>query len=159
MIVKLPSRVLQVATLLFHDAITESAAAMGIARLFDPIGSATCEDRPYMKEPDASYIPVNLQGRSDKWPTVVVESGFLKTIRRLRVDAEWWLVRSAGDVKVVIIIAVKRDEPEIIIENWIADGNGPTCQQEIVISRTGQVITVLGAPLTITHEELLLQLN
>jgi hypothetical protein len=59
------------------------------------IGAARVDDHPFKKEPDESWIPCTLPaGRTDKWPSLVVESGFSETLRQLQRDAEWWLCRS-----------------------------------------------------------------
>ncbi|KAI9045925.1 uncharacterized protein KD926_005868 [Aspergillus affinis] len=38
---------------------------------------------------------------------------------RLRLDAFWWLRRSEGQVKLVILISIHRSRPEILVEKWI----------------------------------------
>lgn len=107
LIVKMPKRPLEMATRCFCDLITLQTHRMGLDDQLVPTGSATISGSPYKKEPYASYVAMELPpGRNDKWPTLVIETGFLGSLRRLRVDAEWWLVRSRGDVKVAIIIAV-----------------------------------------------------
>ncbi|OKL59168.1 hypothetical protein UA08_05807 [Talaromyces atroroseus] len=79
--------------------------------------SRTSEDRE--KRPDTSYQPVYLpSGRSDKWPSLVIEAGWSETRAKLEHDARWWIGASKGDVKGVITAAVQQGSRSIILEYW-----------------------------------------
>lgn len=65
-------------------------------------GSKRIKETPRSKEPDHSWRPRTLPANpSAKWPTLVVECEWSESSKRLRIDAEWWLVHSRGAVQVV----------------------------------------------------------
>lgn len=79
--------------------------------------SRTSEDRE--KQPDTSYEPVDLPpGRSDDWPSLVIEAGWLETKEKLERDARWWIGASNEDVKGVITVAVQQRSRAILLEYW-----------------------------------------
>jgi hypothetical protein len=174
LIMKLPSRPHDSASRSIHNLVHDHVVQMGWDSALHDIGAARVKDHPFSKEPDESWIPNTLPaGRTDKWPSLVVESGFSETLRQLQRDAEWWLCRSRGDVKVVVIISVKRTEPFIVIQKWERDQNTlplrtrqhqrqprviPAKTQEIILSRSAQnITTVIGAPLIIRFSDVFLR--
>ena len=54
----------------------------------------------------------------DAWPSLVIEVGYSERLNGLRMDAEWWLINSAGKTKFAIIIKIKRNPFTIHIECW-----------------------------------------
>jgi hypothetical protein len=42
----------------------------------------------------------------------------LESLERLQVDARWWLQSSKGEVRTVILIAIKRNAPSITLQKW-----------------------------------------
>jgi hypothetical protein len=59
-----------------------------------------------------------------KWPTVVIETGVSESLPRLRQDARWWFGASDGEVRMVIIISVKKTA--VHFEKWqLAPPNAP----------------------------------
>jgi hypothetical protein len=83
----------------------------------------------------------------------------------------WWLCRSRGDVRIVLIISVNRTRPGIVIEQWEADRSAshdrynlrsvarivPVKTTTITITRQGRQTTVVGAPLVIPFSDVLLR--
>ena len=125
------------------------------------------------KEPDGSWCPQILSpGRSDTWPTIVLEVGVSESRKKLRADAAWWLANSKGQVHVVILISVNQTVAEVTFESIVLQQpptymrNGrrqyrPETRQSIVVSRTpggaGQPITTVPntSPLIISLAEVL----
>jgi len=58
---------------------------------------------------DSAFKPYSLRPNDTDWPTIVIESGVS--------DADWWLRKSESQVKIVIIISVKRAPPVVQIES------------------------------------------
>ncbi|KAJ5237539.1 hypothetical protein N7489_007630 [Penicillium chrysogenum] len=70
--------------------------------------------------------------------TVMLEVGVLELYRKLRADAEWWLKNSRGDVKLVIIVSISRETPDIKFETVALDPTVnyvPKIRQTITASR------------------------
>lgn len=85
------------------SGISKELTAMNLELEIIGTGSKRIEEKPRGKEPDSSWRPVNLpQNRSSKWPTLAFEWGWSESLERLRMDAEWWLINSHGDVKAVV---------------------------------------------------------
>ena len=70
------------------------------------------------KEADSAFRPYSFRPTKTDWPTIVFEAGLSESLRRLRLDAKWWLTGSGGDVKTVIIISVKPVQSILHIEKW-----------------------------------------
>lgn len=59
-----------------------------------------------------------------QWPTVVVETGVSESLPRLLQDARWWFGASGGEVRMVIIISIKKTA--VHFEQWqLAPPNAP----------------------------------
>ncbi|KAJ5534920.1 hypothetical protein N7527_001174 [Penicillium freii] len=81
-------------------------------------------------------------------------------------DAEWWLTNSTGEVKLVIIVSINRETPDIKFETVLLDTVAsslrrqrpryvPTIRQSIITSRRdAQISTSPAVALTIKFEEL-----
>jgi len=123
------------------------------------------------KEPDGQWAPRNLPpGRSDKWPSIVLEVGASESKTKLRADAAWWLANSDGQVHVVITISLNPTVAEVTFETIVLQ-QPPTymrhnrrqyraqTRQSIVVSRPpggpSQPITTTPntLPLLITFQE------
>ncbi|XHF98763.1 hypothetical protein AWENTII_002302 [Aspergillus wentii] len=116
-------------------------------------GSATVQDAPYAKEPDASYQPrENIPGRDSRWPSVVVEAGLSEGLGRLRIDAQWWLLRSRGQVKLAIVISVNRNEPRILFEQWEAYSGPSRSGHDLRSDSRGELRAERTHRITITHQ-------
>ena len=96
------------------------------------------------------------------WPTLVFEAGISESLRRLRMDAAWWLMNSKGDVNIVIVISLHRAQATIQIEKWElgpvrirtrSEQPVPTKTQEIIISTDH----FDGAPLVLEFQKIFLR--
>jgi hypothetical protein len=109
---------------------------------------------------------------------LIVEAEVSETLARLRVDADWWLANSNGDVKIVVIICIVRAAKSLVIEKWCLPPRTPatpatranapiaTKIQELTIIQnppilppqgTSPTYSVTGAPLILEFEKLLLR--
>lgn len=136
---------------------------MGLGKDIVGTGRKQIKEFPHSKEPDRSWKLRTLPpARSTKWPTLVEECGWTESLNRLRLDAEWWLTHSHGDVGVVVLVSVDRTEPRITIEIWTIDPNQeafrPVCSQAVTISRDQRdAIITIDAPLVIEFEKTFLR--
>lgn len=80
------------------------------------MGSTRFEGHSTSKEADAAMKPITSQRLAMDWPTLVFESGFSESLRRLRTDAKWWLTNSSSQVKIVILIDIGLDAQKLHIE-------------------------------------------
>lgn len=110
-------------------SIDDRLAAMGI-RSVDRKWAATSTYKPTPvkgKQGDQAFIPPTRYPSPQQpagWPTFVIETGVAESISRLRKDAEWWLASSKGDVRIVLIISIKKTS--VSFERWqLAPPNAP----------------------------------
>ena len=162
LILRLVSGPHEVAERMLSRKIDQAVEHMGLEDELLPTGSKRITLSPHSKEPDSSWRPRSLPvGRTDQWPTVVIESGFIESLSRLRLDAQWWLTSSCGDVKVVIIMAIHPSHPQFVLEKWPQDQTvGPASgsrDQITVIREPYNVVTTTEAPLTIEFEKMFLR--
>ena len=102
-------------TIQFH--IMHSAGKIDDGVLYTAQTTRSTEDR--RKRPDTSYQPIELPaGRSDQWPSFVIEAGWSESPAKLERDASWWISASKGDVRGVITIAVHRGSRSIMLQYW-----------------------------------------
>jgi hypothetical protein len=163
MIIKLFTGAHETASRNLDGAVQYEIYNMGLGESIRPLGSKTIQCVFCRKEADASFGPSHpIPGRNPKWPTVIVEVGVLESYRKLRADAEWWLKNSRGDVKLVIIVSISRETPDIKFETVASD---PTVNYVLKIRQTitasrdankpdSQITVSPAAPLTIGFEEL-----
>jgi hypothetical protein len=106
------------------------------------------------------------------------EAGVSETLARLRVDADWWLTNSNGEVKIVVIIWIRRAAKSLVIEKWCLQprtsaapatrANAPivTKIQELRIIQNPHILppqgtiptyAVTGPPLILEFEKLILR--
>ncbi|KAJ5684842.1 uncharacterized protein N7477_001187 [Penicillium maclennaniae] len=154
-----------------HDSIagefyTEFAIAAyhaNLVRKFWSLARGRIQGTLCSKEPDGAWAPEQLPpGRSDTWPSIVLEVGVSESKKKLRADAAWWLANSNGQVQVVILISVNQTVAVVTFESIVLQ-QPPTyieTRQSIVVSRTpggaGQPITTVPiVSLRITVAELL----
>ncbi|PYI03438.1 hypothetical protein BO78DRAFT_322664 [Aspergillus sclerotiicarbonarius CBS 121057] len=128
----------------------------GLSHDLDPLGRATVVfDDEVVKDPDSSFCPRVLPpGRSCKWPSVVMHSGWVDGLGYLRGEAGLWLRRSGGDVRVVVLIAL--GDEEAVLEKWVP-GEGLVQRVSIAKREGGDGAVVMGGPLTLTFQELFLR--
>lgn len=75
------------------------------------------------KTADYSFVPHRRFQRYEEtgetaWPTIVIESGLCASLSRLREDARWWLSRSQGEVRVVLVVTVYPGTRSLCVERW-----------------------------------------
>jgi hypothetical protein len=175
LIVKLPTAEHEAAHLKLGMRVMENLVLMGMSLdEFHPVGATRIRGRLSSKEADSAYRPYSFRPNKTDWPTIVFEAGLSESLRRLRLDAKWWLIESGGDVKTVIIMSVKPAQSMIHIEKWeLAPVAGsrpntrafstlnipppppqmPTQIQVITIDPN----TVTGAPLVLEFEKIFLR--
>jgi hypothetical protein len=110
------------------------------------------------KEPDESFKPDTRTGENDR-ATFVIGIGLIETLNQLRSDAHYWLTKTNGEVKIVLLILIKRAARIIQLERWESRPNPrltrsnsnsqrPTKIQMIQIQVPGAgPTTVIGGPL------------
>jgi len=70
------------------------------------------------KKPDAAFRPRSSRPFATHWPTLIMECGVSQSLKRLRVDAHWWLTNSMGQVKIVLLLSISKKKRKIRIEQW-----------------------------------------
>ncbi|KAL4735574.1 hypothetical protein BDV11DRAFT_195655 [Aspergillus similis] len=143
----------------FNFLLLEATGPVGMSRALHLFGSATHTATMGSKEPDKAWKPKNLpRGRSLDWPSAVLEIAYSATKVKLQTDVRYWLRASEGDVKIVFIIQIDQNAPNITIEKWGSNSDGRKhLEQRITISREGNNITVSESPLLICFQKLFLR--
>ena len=178
LVIKLVASVLhELAHSVFADTLTGRLILMGLP--IPPllrVGAARYDGNLSSKEGDSAYKPDSRNRRED-WPTIVFESGFSETLTQLRIDAQWWLTNSQGDVRIVVIVFARPEDRTLRLEKWCLTPTSlrrsprlnqhvqvPTRVQEILITQNppahpggAATYTVAGAPLTLEFQEMLLR--
>ena len=172
LIIKLVPHIHEVACSLISREIGIAADRMSIVHGLVPDGSKRVVSGQYTKEPASSWRPATLPpSRDAKWPSLVIECGDLRSITRLRIEAEWWLTKSQGDIRVVIVLIVWPFRSRISLEKWVPDSDGNSgsndtatgkakCVQRIELqcrARNTANIEVNGGPLRLVFEEVFLR--
>lgn len=75
-IINRPKLPLEIATSYLADFIGRTRLKLGLRRELVPTGSATVEDEPYAKEPNASYVAGQALRVRRRWLNYVIETGF-----------------------------------------------------------------------------------
>ncbi|EEP79459.1 predicted protein [Uncinocarpus reesii 1704] len=140
---------------LIHE-IQEKMRDMGMRYLtyLSNVGRAKIQH----KEPDCALLPRNLpSGRTNEWPTLVVEIGKSESEVALDRDARNWIWKSGGDVKVAITAEVSRSK--LTVRRYGRSGTrGVGVLQTITVNKSGQSpIRVTGDRLRIPFEDLFLR--
>ena len=142
---------------LYIEIIAKIARIPGpIRRSVEPFG-ATLLQVPGVrsKEGDEGFGPNTRLGRS-AWPSVMMEYGYSGGEDFLRLDAQWWLINSAGRIRFVILIFVAKNPLALSIECWsMAESGGPeprqtsvcvpTCVNNFNIDPFGNVKSPMGS--------------
>ncbi|KAI2712097.1 hypothetical protein CBS147332_5733 [Penicillium roqueforti] len=124
-------------------------------------GTFLSQSKISSQEADTAYKPVTRNQGSD-WPTIVLECGYSESMRRLAVDARWWLVNAGGDVKTVLLISINGERQALHLERWCLappyDRPVTRNTPSMVPTKTGEVDIVAGivtgAPLCLKFEDL-----
>ncbi|CAL5867975.1 uncharacterized protein PFLUO_LOCUS2198 [Penicillium psychrofluorescens] len=120
-----------------HDMTTDKTTrvidmhlnTMGITDPDDRQWIATTTHKPTStkgKEGDQGFLPPSrlIPVMQPGWPTLVIETGVSESLPRLRADAKWWFAASSGDVRIVLVVSIKKTKVEF--EKWqLAPPNAP----------------------------------
>ncbi|PWY76014.1 hypothetical protein BO94DRAFT_473823 [Aspergillus sclerotioniger CBS 115572] len=172
-IIKCPSRLQECAHGSLGSAIALKLMMMNIdygefypkgATLYaGPLGS--------WKQANSSWKNPNIRS-SHTWPHLVLEVGLAESLPRLRSDVRFWIERSQRQVEIVIIVQIKRQTREVLIEKYVPaqPSSGPVTRSratslsfvaqkvsEISISLDNPTNTpvVQGGPLILEFEKVL----
>ena len=184
LIVKLPTAEHEAVHISFAYRTNRKLEAMGLPdESLYGMGGTAFKGFRCSKEGDSTYKPESRDGKAC-WPTIVFEAGFSESLPKLRTDAAWWLTNSRGDVKIVVVVSIRRPQRMLLIEQWcMAPHPGPSAAtrtrsnanaplqvprptQELTIIQdppipplpnTVPTYTVTGAPLTFDFAKLLLR--
>jgi hypothetical protein len=175
LILKVPTAKHEIAHGHFGQKLTLRAGAMGLEDDFIYLGATKFQVRRASKEGDTSYKPRSMRPREADWPTIVIEAGWSESIRKLRLDAGFWLEDSGGDVKIVLLISIcrRRGARRMVIEKWEnrpvpanrpatrsitrAAGNTQKATKIQAITINSNSNTVNGAPLTLEFRKIFLR--
>ncbi|KAL4883456.1 hypothetical protein BJY04DRAFT_216276 [Aspergillus karnatakaensis] len=106
------------------------------------------------RQPDECFWPDTR--RPSSWPTLVIETGLTESLSRLQRDAVWWLRRSEGETRVVLVVTVNARNRVVQVEKWgwerTGDGEFHCLLPKVVFVRPSEVI---GEPLCIGFRELM----
>lgn len=138
----------------FHEALKPT----GLVNAIRMWGSATIHSNNGSKEADLAWRPNRLPPqRSDNWPSVVLEVSFSEKSSKINSDIRFWLGQSEGDVKLVVILDIDRDTPDIKFETWDYDGRQPRRVQSVRVRKVRKEVSVDGDPLIISFDRLFLR--
>ena len=112
------------------------------------------------KEPDRSYKPRATRPSLNDKPTFVIECGISESMNNLRSDAHFWLTKSNGQIKLVVLIFTDVLGEIVKIERWenrakprqtrsssALSTSRPTCIQKLNINNNTSHVS--GAPLVL----------
>ncbi|KAH6682382.1 hypothetical protein F5X68DRAFT_234094 [Plectosphaerella plurivora] len=124
----------------FSQYIRGFSSNTGIDPFIRGCGSTTVKskDDRFHAEPDASWQPVSRIRRKDPCPTIMVVVGETQSHSSLRRVMQGWFKMSEGQVRIVIIIDIRRQESgkhEFVFEKWRYGEDGePLCDTEISVT-------------------------
>ena len=103
------------------------------------------------KQPDQCFWPVTRQptgGQLREWPTLVIETGVSESLPKLREDALWWFQNSNGDVRIVLLLSINKNQRTALLEKWqLAPTNTPQPMTRITPNRLRQQVPPPMPPL------------
>lgn len=73
------------------------------------------------KMPDECLYPPTRRPEHNQprhWPTFVIETGVSESLPRLRTDAAWWSSNSCGEVRIVLLVSIRKATREAALERW-----------------------------------------
>ena len=173
LIVKVPTAEHEAAHRKFGTKLSIRAAGMGLEDEFYDLGATKFQVRRASKEGDSAFKPLSIRPRKADCPTIVIEAGWSESLRKLRMDAHFWLEDSGGAVQIVLLFSIGRGARAgtMIIEKWEnrpvpanrpatrsitrAAGNAQTATQIQAIDSNSN--TVNGAPLTLEFQKIFLR--
>ncbi|RSL50907.1 hypothetical protein BHE90_014799 [Fusarium euwallaceae] len=165
LIVVIPTEAHELLHLPLYGRISAAVFQMGLG--FEWVSTGSTTRRSFLNEDesegDSSGRPRNPPGR--RWPTLVIEAGYSRTLESLRRDVKWWFSASDHQVKIILLVHFDFSSEDIIIEKWQVEQNEteglePSRSQLITISRgpdTDAVNSVSGGPLRLDFSLLFLR--
>jgi len=93
----------------FHLGLRASIVATGCGRFGHRGGRS--------KEADIGYKPIS-RHMVDEWPSFVVEVGVSESLAMLRSDAAFWITKSDGRTRTVIVLSINQRCQQFSIERW-----------------------------------------
>ncbi|KAK2809063.1 hypothetical protein FQN50_004116 [Emmonsiellopsis sp. PD_5] len=166
LLVRLVSRPHEEATQRIDLRIIEEVSSMRLRDELHYFGASPVYAGGSGKQPDGSYLPRTLpRGRTDTWPSIIIETAYSESAVKLRADAAWWLLASDGDVRLVITVHVSPQRRRIVTERWeseLADNSRggrsrrPQLLQSSIVERQNN-LPVASGPLTIPFDRLFLR--
>jgi hypothetical protein len=145
----------------FTAMMTDHVRALGISRrdLASRGAGREMRNNQRRKEPDDQFKPATRVMAEDR-PTLVIEAGWSESMNQLRNDAHYWLTKTNGEVKIVLLIHVKYAQRVIELERWenrpnprptrrSTSADRPTKIQslQIILQTNAPTIVSGGAPL------------
>jgi hypothetical protein len=120
LIIKVPTPEHEAVNRTFTHDFMDHIRPMGLTEHSDlkDMGATTYRGTSTKKEPDTCWRPLAARPNKLDWPTLVFEAGVSETLRKLRMDARWWLANSQGRVKIVLLFKINRVARTIHIEKW-----------------------------------------
>ncbi|DAA78949.1 TPA_exp: Uncharacterized protein A8136_2734 [Trichophyton benhamiae CBS 112371] len=91
---------------------------MGLRRVYNPSGAANMNSPnraniTSTKQPDGSFFI-----EREQWPTLIIEIGLSESIRKMAMDAHWWLEAEGSCTLIVITAKIDREKPLITFQRW-----------------------------------------
>lgn len=148
--------------------IVAELAQVGLESSLEYLGSSDVRGNTRTKRPDCSFLPVDVpEGRSGRWPSLVVEAAITESKAKLMSDVNFWLRESDGDVQITLAILAPKGSSKITIQKWelvnSSTSSDPACravtltQQVDIQKQDRDVPHVTNAPLRIEFEKLFLR--
>lgn len=159
LLVEMTSTTHSIASRTFNMILMDAIEPMGMKRSLCQLGDAKYKADIGGKQPDEAWRPRRVPRElSGTWPSVVLEVALSETKAKLQRDIRFWHHASEGGVKVVLTLCIDRSRPEIVIEQWEANGIS-RCErtQRIVMSKTRRGTLITGGPLIIDFAKLFLR--
>ena len=108
----------EVANWKFATMFILKLAGLGVSDTLEPFGSTRYEALTgRSKEADGAWRPSTRVLPTD-WPSLVIEVGVSESLSQLRTDTDFWLTKSGGQTRVVILLAVNKGTRVMTIEQW-----------------------------------------
>ncbi|CAL5868517.1 uncharacterized protein PFLUO_LOCUS2743 [Penicillium psychrofluorescens] len=146
LLLKMITRAHEVLSEAFSVQLTSRFILEGMSDAQDgllPLGRARVDLPSRRKEPDKSYLPETLPaGRTDHFPSFIVETGFSESRSKLRSDASLWLTESNGAVKIALLMSTNKKKKDIAFEILQPSSRPTRGDPDKVIAELKQTATV-----------------
>ncbi|KAJ5096317.1 hypothetical protein NUU61_005673 [Penicillium alfredii] len=145
----------------FDRQLFEALKPLGLDESIRSTGPATRSGEHGARQPDCQFLPNRRpSGRTDDWPSLVVEVAFSESPSKLNASVRYWFQESKGDVKTVITLRINQTRPSLVFEKW-ENNNGRERRQQVVAVQKGENNHVYVQPqngaLTIDFDKLFLR--